>query len=69
MGAPVTWFAIMKKFSCGDVVPGCTHSFRAATEDDLLSQVAAHAKKDHGLESIPSELVDQVKRNIRDADA
>jgi predicted small metal-binding protein len=57
----------MKEFSCGDVVPGCTMSFRAASEAELLEAVAAHAQADHGLTSIPDSLVTQVSAKIRSA--
>lgn len=51
----------MKKFRCGDVVPGCTAQFEG-TESAILSAVAAHAAADHGLDEIPAELVNQVRR-------
>jgi predicted small metal-binding protein len=54
----------MKSFSCGAVVPGCTHSFRGRTEDEILTQVAHHARQDHGLTEIPEELVGAVRANI-----
>lgn len=50
----------MKKFRCGDVVPGCTHIF-AGSEDDILAQVSSHARTDHGIAEIPTALVDQVR--------
>ena len=50
----------MKSFRCGDVVAGCTRSFHG-TEPQILSEVAAHARADHGLVSIPEELVTQVR--------
>lgn len=55
----------MKQFSCGAVVPGCTATFSAETEDELLGQVAAHAQADHGMDSVPDEVVEQVKANIQ----
>ena len=33
----------MKQFRCGDVVPGCTSAF-VGTDDEILGQVAAHAR-------------------------
>jgi predicted small metal-binding protein len=49
------------------VVPGCTMSFRATSEAELLEAVAAHARADHGLTSIPDSLVTQVSAKIRSA--
>jgi predicted small metal-binding protein len=54
----------MKQFSCGDVVPGCQASFVCSGEDELLSEVAAHAAADHGLVEISPELVAAVRANI-----
>ena len=54
----------MKSFACGSVVPGCTASFSADSEDGILEQVARHAREDHGLAEVPAELVAQVRANI-----
>jgi predicted small metal-binding protein len=51
----------MKAFACGDVVPGCTLSFTGPDDDTVLRQVAAHAVADHGVASVPAELVAQVR--------
>jgi predicted small metal-binding protein len=56
----------MKSFSCGAVVPNCTASFTGETEGDILTQVAEHARRDHGLDTVPAEVVEQVRMNIRD---
>lgn len=50
----------MKQFACGDVVPGCTRTFRG-TEDQVLGAVAVHAQHDHGLTVIPDSLVAAVR--------
>ena len=55
----------MKQFSCGDVVPGCEAVFRATSEALILEAVAEHARKDHGLTALPSELLVKVKSLIR----
>lgn len=55
----------MKEFSCGDVVPGCSASFRAESEEELLKQVADHARNDHGLATVSPELATAVKERIR----
>ena len=54
----------MKVFACGDVVPGCAHTFTAADEAGILAQVAGHAGADHGLTDIPPALVEQVRSHI-----
>jgi predicted small metal-binding protein len=54
----------MKTFACGDIVPGCTMTFTGPDEDAVLAQVAAHAAADHGLGTVPPELVEQVRASI-----
>lgn len=56
----------MKQFSCGAVVPGCTATFSGQTDDEILGQVAAHAKDEHGMDSVPDEVVAQVRENIQE---
>lgn len=56
----------MKRFSCGDVVPGCKARFEGEDEDAILSQVARHAAHDHGMDHVPPEVVQQVRDHIRD---
>ena len=55
----------MKTFACGVVVPGCTATFTAETEEGILEQVARHAREDHGLAEVPEELVRQVRANLQ----
>lgn len=56
----------MKRFRCGDVVPGCTAVFEQPTEDAILAQVAGHARDGHGMTEIPAGLVAQVRAHIHD---
>ena len=55
----------MKTFACGAVVAGCTASFAAETEEEILEQVAQHARDDHGMPEVPDELARQVLANLR----
>jgi predicted small metal-binding protein len=57
----------MKSFSCGAVVPNCTATFTGDSEGDILAQVAEHARRDHGMATVPADVVDQVRSHIRDA--
>ena len=54
-----------KNIACGDVVPGCPFTATAATEEELIAQVAAHAAHEHGVTEITPELAAQVKAAIR----
>ena len=56
----------MKRFACGDVVPGCDASWVCSTEDELLAAVAAHARTDHDIDEITPELVETVRAHITD---
>lgn len=53
-----------KHIACGDVVPGCTFTASAATEDDLIKQVTAHAAHHHGVSEVTPELAAKVKAAI-----
>lgn len=55
----------MKTFACGAVVAGCTASFAAETEEEILEQVARHAREDHDMPDVPDELVRQVRANLQ----
>ena len=57
----------MKAFSCGAVVPGCTASFSAESEEQILAEVAEHARVDHGMDTVPDEVVAAVQANIVEA--
>ena len=54
----------MKSFACGDVVPGCDARFVCSSDDEILSQVAAHAARDHGLVEVPAPVVEAVRGRI-----
>ena len=55
----------MRTFACGAVVPGCTATFAAETEEGILDQVARHAREDHDLPELPEELVRQILESLR----
>lgn len=54
----------MKAFSCGDVVPGCDAKFFCSSDDDVLHQVAVHARESHGLSTVPTDLIAAVRSAI-----
>ena len=54
-----------KLICCADVVPGCTFTASAATEEELVEQVATHASQQHGVTEITPELAAKVHAAIR----
>ena len=57
--------ARFKYICCGDVVPGCDFRATAATEEELIQQVAAHASQQHGITEITPELAAKVQAAIQ----
>ena len=54
----------MKRFACGDVVPGCQAQWVCSTEDEILVEVASHARTAHDMTTIPDDLIAQVRSRI-----
>ncbi|HXP38288.1 MAG TPA: DUF1059 domain-containing protein [Solirubrobacteraceae bacterium] len=54
----------MKAFACGAVVPGCTATFTAQSDEEIFACVAEHALRDHGMSEIPTEVIEQVRANV-----
>lgn len=54
----------MKEFRCGDLVPGCPTTFEAESTDEILEQVAVHARDEHGMYEVPPDVVDKVLAQI-----
>ena len=57
----------MKEFRCGEIVPGCDTKFEGASEDEILEQVAVHAREEHGMDEVPPDVVDNVRARITEA--
>jgi predicted small metal-binding protein len=56
----------MKVVNCRDVGFDCEGVVRAETEQEVLEQVAAHAKAVHNIETVPPEVVEKVRQVMRD---
>ena len=50
-----------KVLHCSHIGPdsSCAFTARGETEDEILQQVAAHARDEHQIEEVPQELVDK----------
>ena len=54
----------MKEFRCGEIVPGCEARFEGQSEDEILQQVAVHARDEHAMDTVPPEVVDDIRSRI-----
>ena len=57
-----------KHIACGNVVPGCSFTASAATEEELIQKVAEHAAHAHGVAEVTPELAAKVKAAIHSND-
>ena len=54
-----------KHIACAEIVPHCSFTASAATEEELLKKVVAHAAHDHGITEVTPELAAKVKAAIK----
>jgi predicted small metal-binding protein len=55
-----------KTMCCRDVGPDCDFVARGETEEEIMGQVAEHARTAHGISEVPAELAEKAKAAIRD---
>jgi predicted small metal-binding protein len=56
-----------RELNCRDVGFDCDAVVRADSDEDVLAQVATHAREVHGLEQIDAETEQKVRSQIHDA--
>lgn len=56
----------MKTLRCRDAGFDCDQQIQAPTEEEVLSQAAAHARKVHNVNVTP-EMAQQIKKLIKDS--
>jgi predicted small metal-binding protein len=54
-----------KHIACADIVPECSFTATAATEEEILQKVVEHAAHDHGISEVTPELAAKVRAAIR----
>ena len=54
-----------KYMACAAIVPDCSFSVTAATEEEILKHVAAHAAHAHGITQVTPELAAKVRESIK----
>jgi predicted small metal-binding protein len=55
-----------KVMKCRSVGLDCDFVARGKDDDEVMKQVAAHAQKDHGMQTISPDIAAKVKASIHD---
>ncbi|WP_298209385.1 DUF1059 domain-containing protein [Ferrimicrobium sp.] len=55
----------MKRFACGDVIAGCSWTAQVGDETELMSMIADHVAKAHGITTIDDEILAVVREHIQ----
>lgn len=55
-----------KIIRCADLMPGCNAVVEGKDAAEVMAKAAEHAKKDHGLTTIPPEMIAKVQAAIKD---
>ncbi len=55
-----------KVLRCGDLMPGCSAVMEGKDVAEVMAKGAEHAKKDHGLATIPPDMIAKVQAAIKD---
>ncbi len=55
-----------KVMKCRTVGLDCDFVARGENDEQIMAQVAEHARKDHGMQTIPTDVEEKVKASIRE---
>lgn len=56
----------MPSLKCRDIGVDCPFEASAPTEAELMKKVAQHAKEAHGMETVPPETMEKIKKAIKE---
>lgn len=55
-----------KLIRCADLMPGCNAVVEGKDVAEVMAKAAEHAKKDHGVTTMPPEMIPKVQAAIKD---
>ena len=55
-----------KVLKCREVGMDCDFVARGENEQEVMTKAAEHARKDHGMDQIPKEVLEKVKAAVHD---
>ena len=53
-----------KQLRCGDLMPGCPTVIEGRDDDDVLTQAAEHARRDHEIAEVTPDLENRCARRF-----
>jgi len=56
----------MKELRCGDLMPGCNFVAEGQDVSEVMAKAADHARKDHGITTIPPDVAKKAQAAVRD---
>lgn len=56
----------MKQFACGDIGINCQWKVKGRNEEEIMREIAKHARDEHGVKTITPDLLAQVQRAIHE---
>jgi predicted small metal-binding protein len=56
----------MKVLKCRDIGVACDWEGRGATVEEVMAKATEHAKKEHGMATIPPDMAAKVKAAVKD---
>ncbi|MFZ1813581.1 MAG: DUF1059 domain-containing protein [Rhizobiaceae bacterium] len=58
----------MKEFQCGTLVPGCEWHVSGEDEAEIVHRAVEHMREIHGETLIRENMVENIKKRVREAD-
>lgn len=55
-----------KTLRCDDVMPGCPTVIEGKDTNEVMSKASEHARKDHGINSLPPDVAKKAQAAIRE---
>lgn len=55
----------MPSFKCKDIGMKCKFEVKTQNNDEVMPIIALHAKKSHGMDDIPPDILEKVKKAIK----
>jgi predicted small metal-binding protein len=55
----------LPSFKCKDIGLDCPFEATAATEDELMKKISAHAASVHNMKTVPPDMMAKIKKAIK----